>query len=258
MITEYHRPDTQEEVLALLSRKDPHTVVIGGGLYINEVIQEPLAVVDLQHLDLSGISSKGKSIHFGASVVLQTLLTHKQTSKALVKAILHQETYNRRQIATLAGSIVVGNGRSPIVSVLLALDAEIVLLEKKKKPDKLKLGDFLPVREELLKGKMITEIILPVQTSCAYNYVARTPADLPIVAAATAKWPSGRTRIVLAGYGNQPLMVFDGPDSEGAEIAARDAFSEAGDQWASAEYRSDVAATLVVRCLNELTDIDQG
>ena len=109
-----------------------------------------------------------------------------------------------------------------------------------------------------LKGKIITKIILPIQTASAYKYVARSPADLPVVAAATALWPSGRTRIVIAGFGNQPVMVFDGPDSEGAEIAARDAYSEAGDQWASAEYRSDVAATLVTRCLSVLSDIDQG
>jgi hypothetical protein len=44
-------------------------------------------------------------------------------------------------------------------------------------------------------------------------------------------------------------MIFDGPDSAGAEIVARDAYSEAGDEWASAEYRSDTAETLVVRCL---------
>jgi CO/xanthine dehydrogenase FAD-binding subunit len=152
----------------------------------------------------------------------------------------------------------VGNGRSSIVSVFLALDADILFQEKKKQSDQLKLGDFLPVRKEFIQGKVITEIILPKQILSAYNYVARTPADLPIVAAAAAKWPSGRTRIVLAGYGDQPKMVFDGPDSEGAEIAARDAYSEAGDQWASAEYRSDVAAALVVRCLSELNEMDQG
>jgi CO/xanthine dehydrogenase FAD-binding subunit len=258
MIVEYHRPDTLEEALSLLSRKDTKTVVIGGGLYINEIDQDPLAVVDLQHLELSKIAVKGKKIHLGGSAVLQTILDHEQMPKALKDAISHQETYNRRQVATLAGSIVVGNGRSSIVSVFLALDADILFQEKKKQSDQLKLGDFLPVRKEFIQGKVITEIILPKQILSAYNYVARTPADLPIVAAAAAKWPSGRTRIVLAGYGDQPKMVFDGPDSEGAEIAARDAYSEAGDQWASAEYRSDVAAALVVRCLSELNEMDQG
>ena len=51
----------------------------------------------------------------------------------------------------------------------------------------------------------------------------------------------------------------DGTESEGsnapdhvlrsAQAAARNAFHEAADEWASAEYRMDVAATLAQRCL---------
>jgi hypothetical protein len=47
-------------------------------------------------------------------------------------------------------------------------------------------------------------------------------------------------------------MIFDGPDSQGADIAARDAYSEANDQWASAAYRSDTAGILVARCLADI------
>jgi hypothetical protein len=53
-------------------------------------------------------------------------------------------------------------------------------------------------------------------------------------------------------------MVFDGPESEGADIAARDAYSEAGDQWAGGEYRSDVAGVLVLRSLNEIAEMKEG
>jgi len=256
MIIEYHRPETQDEVLTLLSRKDPHTMVIGGGLYINEIIQDPIAVVDLQALDLSRIELKGKELHLGASATLQSILDHDQAPRSLVEAIRHQETYNRRQIATLAGSIVAGNGRSAILSVLLALDGEIVLQGTKKSPERFHLGDLLPVRQEMLTGRLITDVILPNNIQAAYLYSARSPADLPIVAAAAAKWPSGRTRVVLAGFGEQPRMVFDGPDHQGAIIAARDAYSDAADQWASAEYRSDTAGVLVQRCLDNISEVD--
>ena len=99
---------------------------------------------------------------------------------------------------------------------------------------------------------MITEVVVPNDVVGVSSYVARSPADLPIVAAAVTKWSSGRTRVVLAGFGDHPRMVFDGPDAVGAEIASRDAYSEAGDQWASAEYRSDTAAALVARCMTVL------
>lgn len=256
MIIEYHRPKTQDEVLTLLSRKDTHTVVIGGGLYLNEIAQDPVAVVDLQALDLNGIELKGKEFRLGASATLQSILDHDKIPLSLVEAIRHQETYNRRQVATIAGSIVAGNGRSAVLCVLLALDGEIVLQGTKKTSERIHLGDFLPIRQELLTGKLITEVILPNISKTAYFYSARSPADLPIVAAAAARWPSGRTRVVLAGYGGQPRMVFDGPDSQGAEIAARDAYSDAADQWASADYRSDTAAVLVLRCLDQISDND--
>jgi hypothetical protein len=41
----------------------------------------------------------------------------------------------------------------------------------------------------------------------------------------------------------------DGTEAEGIDTAARNTFHEATDEWGSAEYRMDVAATLARRCL---------
>ena len=66
---------------------------------------------------------------------------------------------------------------------------------------------------------------------------------------ALARWPSGRTRLAVGGYGNTPLLAMDGIESGGLEAAARNAFDGANDSWASAEYRQEVAGILVSRCL---------
>ena len=253
MIVEYHRPNTQDEAIVLLSRDDPPTIVIGGGLYINEVIEDPIAVVDLQNLDLAGINQKGNQIQIGASAKLQSMLDDEVIPQVIKEAIRQQENYNRRQVATIAGSLVAGDGRSAILCVILAMDAEVSLQGKNKKPEKITLGDLIPLKDEILIGKLISGISISSEVVTAYHYVARSPADLPIVAAAVAKWPSGRTRVVLAGFGDLPRMVFDGPDDQGAEIAARDAYSEANDHWASAAYRSETAGILVTRCLSDIT-----
>jgi CO/xanthine dehydrogenase FAD-binding subunit len=251
MITEYFRPQSLEDALDLLARKDPPTLALGGGLFINEVIKEPIAVVDLQDLGLTTIKA-GKTLRLGGSLTLQNLLDSGLAVPALEKAIKHQENYNRRQVATLAGTIVASSGRSAIAGTLLALDAELELAASGEQPQTHLLGDLLPLREEILSGRLITSVNLPSEVQAAYQYVARTPADLPVVGAAAARWPSGRTRVVLLGYGKAPLMVFDGPDADGADLAARDAYAEAGDQWAGAEYRSATAAVLVRRCLDEI------
>ncbi len=252
MILEYHRPEKIEDMIDLLSRKSPVTIVLGGGLFINEVIKEPIGVVDIQDLGLDGIKSRGKLIDIGAGVTLQSLLEQPDIPLALKDAIKHQETNNRRQVATVAGTLVAATGRSSIPGVLLAMDAELELVGKGNKAEKIRLGDFLPLRKEKIAGKIITGITIPTDIQVAYHYAARSPADLPVVAAAASCWPSGRTRVVLIGYGDQPIMVLDGPDPDGAESAARDAYSEAEDQWASAAYRSDAAGVLVKRCLGEI------
>jgi len=42
-------------------------------------------------------------------------------------------------------------------------------------------------------------------------------------------------------------LAMDGTEAAGIEPAARSAFQDAGDEWASAEYRSEAAAILAVR-----------
>lgn len=256
MITEYHRPDSLEELLSLLSRKSPRTIVLGGGLYINEVIKEPLAVADLQKLGMDAVKRKGKNLQLGAAVTLQAVLDSEIPQIALKKCIKHQETYNRRNVATLAGSLVAADGRSAVGGGFLALDAELVIHGPEEEVEKIRLGDFFPLREEKTAGRVITEINIPADVRLSYFYVARTPADLPIVGAVVSQWPSGRTRVVLIGFGDQPVMVLDGPGADGVVEAARDAYSEADDQWASAAYRSDTAGILVKRCLEELAEND--
>jgi len=255
MIIEYNRPQTIEEALKLLQRSDPKTVPMGGGSAINKPSPEALAVVDLQALGLNGLSVQGNLVQLGATLSLQTLLDQLEAgdlqssrlAPALAQVVTHEATYNLRQTATVAGTLVAADGRSPFATALLALDAGLVVLPGE---ETLSLGDVLPLRQARLNGRLITQVSLPGNASLAYESVARTPADRPIVCAAVATWPSGRTRVALGGFGACPTLAMDGTEAEGAETAARNACSQAGDQWASAEYRQEVAATLVKRCLN--------
>lgn len=249
MIIEYHRPDNLDDALKLLARPEPKTIPLGGGSVVSQPSEDDFAVVDLQALGLKGIQSSGKTLEVGAAVTLQSLLEYAELSPALVKAIRHEATYNVRQRATVAGSLVAADGRSPFAAAMLALAPELILLPG---DEKISLGEVLPMRVETLDKKLIAQINLPVNVKLAYEYVARTPADLPVVCAAVAQWPSGRTRVALGGYGKTPLLAMDGPNPQGADVAARDAYREAGDSWATAEYRSDVAAKLTRRCLDAL------
>jgi CO/xanthine dehydrogenase FAD-binding subunit len=247
MIIEYHRPTNLQEALELLARQEPVSLPLAGGSALNRPDSRPIAAVDLQALDLNTFERRGNAIELGATLTLQALLEAEATLPALKAAILHEASHNLRQVATVAGTLVSADGRSPFTTVLLALDAALTI---QPGVESIGLGDLLPLRAERLPHRLITRVTIPTNVRLAYQYVARTPADRPIVCVAAAQWHSGRTRLAVGGFGPAPRLAFDGTESEGAPLAARSACSQAQDAWASAEYRQEVAQVLAQRCLS--------
>ena len=260
MITTYHRPRTLDEALTLLTR--PDTVPLGGGTLLSRPRADSIEVVDLQSLGLDSVKKNGNNLEIGATVTLQGLLESEYMPEAMKTALKLEAPLNIRNSATVAGTLVSCDGRSTFAVSLLALDAKVEIKEfehrdlkdqsLRKTPNLherlLNLGDFLPLRPHGL----ITSITIPLNVKLAFEYVSRTPADKPIVCAALAQWNSGRTRLALGGYGKSPILAMDGTEAEGLETAARNAFHEATDDYASAEFRMDVASTLAKRCDEKL------
>jgi CO/xanthine dehydrogenase FAD-binding subunit len=249
MIIEYHRPETIDDAVKLLQRPNLTTRPLGGGTVLSAPSAEQVAVVDLQALNLNEISQRGNALYVGASATLQKLLDSANLPAALAAAIRHEATYNMRHAATVAGSLVAADGRSAFGTVALALDAQ---LDVEPNGEKLGYGELLPLRAEKLRGRLITGVSFSTQPKLSYVYVARSPADLPIVAVALAQWPSGRTRLVLGGFGSTPTLAMDGKDPSGQEEALANSLSHAGDQWASAEYRLEAGQSLLKRAQAEI------
>jgi probable selenate reductase FAD-binding subunit len=247
MITQYHRPKSLDEALTLLTQSN--TVPLGGGTLLSRPSTDSVEVVDLQALGLNSIKKNGNNLEIGATATLQQLMENENCPDALKQAIKLEAPLNIRNTATIAGTIVASDGRSTFASALLALDAKLeqAIFDNSKIEYRISnIGDFLPLRSK----NLITKIIFPTNTNFAFEFVSRTPADKPIVCAALAQWNSGRTRLTLGGYGKSPLLAMDGTEADGIETAARNAYHEASDDWASAEYRQDIAATLAQRCLD--------
>ncbi|MFH2102675.1 MAG: FAD binding domain-containing protein [Chloroflexota bacterium] len=256
MIIQYHRPETIENALSLLRK--PNTLPLGGGTLINTpaFLVPDATIVDLQGLGLTRILKRGKNLEIDACVTLQQLLESEYTSLSLKNSIRHEAAVNIRNMATIAGSLVSCSGRSPLATMMLALDAELSGFDYSSKggPEqtKISLGDYLPLRPSML----ITKVKLPVNAITAYEQVARTPGDKPIICVALARWPSGRTRLALGGWGASPTLAMDGNDPAGSEAAARNAAHAANDPWGSAEYRAATAEILVRRCVLNLGDLE--
>jgi len=254
MIIEYHRPENLPDALELLARNDPLTVPLGGGTVISQKRSPDFAVVDLQKLGLNGLEREGQLLLAGGAVTLQQLHDYDELPDglrdSLRESLVHETAINVRNMATLAGTVVSCDGRSPFVTALLALDPRLVWMPGN---DQQPLGDYLPLRAPFGQGRLLVSVRVTLNTRLVFASVGRTPVDRPIVCAAVATWPSGRTRVTLGGHGNAPILAMDGPEPGGAVVAAREAFRFAGDAWASATYRADVAGKLVQRLIAKVS-----
>ncbi len=195
MITNYHRPSTLKEALELLAQ--PNTLPLGGGTLLSHTSLESISVVDLQSLDLNKIQQRGNNLEIGSTVTLQELLESDGCHEAIKSAIKLEAPLNLRNAATTGGTLVASEGRSTFANIMLALDAKIEIQMSATKRQLINLGDYLPLRP----SGLITQMIIPVNTKLAFESVARTPADKPIICASMAKWGNGRTRMVIGGWG---------------------------------------------------------
>lgn len=245
MISTYHRPQTLDEALTLLTQ--PNTVPLGGGTLLSKATADSVTVVDLQRLGLDSLRVNGNELVIGATCTLQSLLEADECPAALKTTLKLEAPLNVRNTATAAGTLVASDGRSTFTAMLLAMDAKIEInINRQSKI--VNCGEFLLTRP----SGLITSITIPLNTKTAFEFVSKTPADKPMVGAALAQWNSGRTRLTLSGYGKTPMLAMDGTEADGIQEAARNAYHEAVDEWASAEYRMDVAAVLAKRALESL------
>lgn len=250
---EYFRPKTVEEALALLDRGIP----LAGGTVVTPQRRHIAGVIDLRELGLDGLEIERGVVNAGAALTLQSIMmSGEELPQALRDACRLEAGWNLRNMATLGGLIMAGDGRSPLLTSLMALDPHVMLEPGSKS---LPLHDLLAKRREPSFRRLVTSLMFEIPASLDYAGVARAPLDRPLVCAAAKLGGEGRdqrTCIALGGFGDQPMRVFEAEqallhnkDIDAAVEAARQAYANAGDAWASAEYRSHVAGILVGRLL---------
>jgi len=255
MIKEYFRPGSVEEAVQLLKDESSILKPLGGGTYLSRHQSEAVGVVDLQDAGLDEIQARGQRIAAGAMVRLSQLMEHPNVCDAIKAAILLDSSLNSRNMATLGGWLMTSDARSALTAVLLALDTTLTW-----EPDgnRLRMGNWLPLRGQEKPGVLMTEAEWWLRPHVVFEYVARSPKDRPTLIVAAAQWGSGRTRVVLGGYGDTPIVAMDGPEDRGVDVAARDAYYEAEDQWATAVYRREVAPRLALRCLDRIDALKES
>jgi CO/xanthine dehydrogenase FAD-binding subunit len=246
MIVEYHRPETLQSALELLSRKNPRTVPLGGGTHLSHYQGDPIAVVDLRKLGLGKIERAGGLLRIGSTATLQELLDSDETGPLLKEVVRFESNYNLRQSATVAGTLVMGDGKSALLSALLALDAR--LISQPGGDNKEAVEDWLSQRPTRNASVLITGLEVPCDATLKYEFVGRSPLDIPIVSVAIGEWPDGRKRIVIGGFDAYPVLALDGKDLTVVESSIKNACSHLPNNKNS-EYILNTSQTLARRLL---------
>lgn len=270
-LSEYHRPADLATALRLLARPTPRTVPLAGGAWLvarrDPSIQ---AVVDLSGLNLAFVKKSARRVRLGAMTTLQTLVEHPLLQQLagglLAEAARRSAAPAIRNIATLGGTLVVGDTTAEVLLALLALESRVVI----RSPIRREVGleAFLADRAAHLPPQaLITEVYLPTPPAgagAALAEISRTPADRPIVNGAALVVRRGRVchsaRLALSGIVAYPIRLpdveamfayqrFDADLLSHASQAVSAALKPFDDFRASAEYRRQMAAVVAVRAL---------
>ena len=267
-LKEFHKPTDIPAALALLKRRNPRTIPLAGGTWLNPRLdKEGLAdaVVDLSGLGLDRIERDAGALRLGAMATLAAV-TEDENCRSLANGILAQTArrdavLNVRNAATVGGTVVVAPADSEFILALLALNARVSV--QSKKLDARPLDQFLadPAAaldyhqgSSTLDGGLVTQvqISLPPPAAAGLARVAYTLSDHPIVAA-VAVVAEGSNRIALGGVAARPLVIeFD--HAGAAEDAVAQAIAEAkayADFRGSADYRRAMGILMAKRALQQ-------
>jgi len=239
-IRQYHRPESIQEALQLIASPDLTTAVLAGGT--NLLAQPDVEidqVVDLQKLGLNKIRIGQDKIAYGSMVRIQQIVEHSQSPALLRQTAKNEGPNTFRNVGTVGGCVVQADWESEFFASLLVHKAVVRLLTQDGELS-IPLSDLT---KEKIHNSLVVNVIVESGGQGAYQRVARTKTDRPIVAAVGRKDESGDIVLAFCGVSNRPVVV---PQKELENL------NPPADFRGSSIYRRQMAIILGQRVLNQL------
>jgi len=270
---DYEVAESAEHAIELLAGHGGEAKILAGGQsllpFMKLRLATPSVLVDIGRLSgLDGVREDGDAIIVGAlahheDVARNDLL--KEHCPLLAKAASEVGDPQVRHMGTVGGSVAHGDPASDVASVLVALDADFVVLGPSGSRTVPALEFFTGAFETALgPQELLTEIRVPKLRGAGWAYVKFHPRaqDWAIVGVAVVVERSnggiGRAAVSLTNMGETPLRataveraLADGKDAGAASQSAAEGTNPVSDPFAGSDYRQYLAPVLVRRALEE-------
>ena len=244
----YFRPKTISELEEILSMVQGEANFLSGGDYNFASLDQSAPLVDLQSLGLDQIISDGTAVEIGALATLEQIKEAFQGWDSLQEALSIEAGLNVRNSLSLANFLRTADGRSPFLCVLLAFAPSVALLPSHQS---MTLETYLASRQKK-PTEFISALNLALPKGLAFEAIARTPKDRPIICMAAAVDDLGNLRIACGGLQNSPQVINISTEPQSAVDLVWQAYQQSDDAWASAEYRQAMSQVLLKRLLQSL------
>lgn len=266
---EYQRVDLVDQAIQVLS-DHPDAKLLAGGHSLLPLMRLRLArpplLVDISRMqDLKYIKEDGDHVAIGA------LTRHHDVATS---EVLHElcpiVSYAAggigdpqvRHVGTIGGSVAHADPASDMPSVLLALDAEMVVRGPDGNVRSVPAGGFFRglFEPDLAANEVLTEIRVPTSAGRGWSYLKfhRRAQDWALVGVAALAQDGAGPAVALTNMGDRPLRaagveeeLAGGADPAMAAQRAAEGTSPPTDAFASAEYRRELVKVLVRRALEE-------
>lgn len=254
-IKNYVRAQSLEEAYDLCQKKN--NVVLGGMLWLKMQRRSVGTAIDLSDLGLDQIEEDGDFYRLGAMVTLRTLELHpglnQLTQGALGESVRHIVGVQFRNLATVGGSLWGRFGFSDVLTLLLALDAQVELYHA----GRMSLEAFTQLPRQ--QRDILTYVLIPKEPRrVVYLSQRNISTDFPTLTCALSRKNGEYTCVIGARpqmaqvYRDEKGLLSGGVTEEAARAFGEDVAQRAkfgSSLRAGEEYRKKVCAVLVRRGL---------
>jgi aerobic carbon-monoxide dehydrogenase medium subunit len=266
---EYSRAESVDHAIKLLSENEDAKVIAGGHSLLPLMrlrLARPAMLVDISRIgDLGDIRDDNDQIAIGALARHHDVANSEvlQSSCPIVSYAAGQIGDPQvRHVGTIGGSCAHADPASDMPTVLLALDAELVVRGPNGQSRTVKAADFFKglFEPDLAANEILAEIRVPKTADRGWSYLKfhRRAQDWALVGVAAMAGNGSGPSVALTNMGERPLRatgveeaLAGGTDPAAASQRADEGTSPPSDTFGSAEYRRELSKVLVRRALEE-------